>query len=157
MQWRLQESENDYAENCTWNFSARRTLQRSTSESVHLWCVVYQVEYSYNHGDGNTIPAAAALWIFDPFAWSRHACKAEVKSFPSMHLGGGEIGRSYEGLYLPVIRTSMCVVTVTQNLLGHVSYSLHEDLVHCTITKNKQISLIRSRFEPSKLGNLLLK
>ena len=39
--------------------SARRSLRQSTSESIHLLFVVYRVEYCHNHGDGNTILAAA--------------------------------------------------------------------------------------------------
>ena len=46
----------------------------------------------------------------------------------------GKIGRSYEGLYLPGIRISMYVVTVTQKLLGHISYILLGHISYILIT-----------------------
>ena len=85
-----------------------------------------------NHGNGDTIPAAALRREYYLTPWSRQPCKSRDKEL-SIHALRGEIGRSYEGLQLPGIQTSMYVVTVTQKLLGYISYCLYRKIVHGTL------------------------
>ena len=71
-------------------------------------------------------------------SWSRSLVKACTSSWDkdlSIDALEKKIRHSYKGLYLPGIQTSMYIVTVSPKLLGHVSYSLRKDLVHCKIVK----------------------
>ena len=101
-----------------------------------------------NHGDGDMIPAASALRLFDPLAWSRHQCKGWDKEL-SIDALRGEIGRSYEGLWLPWIQTSMYVVTVTQKLLRYISYCLYRNIVHGTMSKKIHLRSYRDSNSPN--------